>query len=122
MRTILSISQDDRLLLTRTAVLRKTDAEVIAASAGEAKKILKTQRFDLMVLCHSLTSEDTLEIVGLARKKTAAMPILKILANTDFDSEWALVASGTTVSYDPDLLVAKVTELLSVSPLETTSF
>jgi hypothetical protein len=50
------------------------------------------------------------------------MPILKILANTDFDSEWALVASGTTVSYDPDLLVAKVTELLSVSPLETTSF
>ena len=81
MRTILSISQDDGLLLARTAVLRRTDAEVIAARADEAKKILKKRRFDLAVLCHSLSSEDTIEIASLARHQTIAVPALRVVSH-----------------------------------------
>jgi len=117
MRTILSISQDDGLLLTRTAVLRRTDAEVIAARADEAKTILKKRRFDLVVLCHSLSPEDTLEIASLARHQTIAVPVLRVVSKTDFVSEWAFVAPDAAASCDPRVLVEKVAELLNVSSL-----
>ena len=117
MRTILSISQDDGLLLARTAVLRRTDAEVIAARADEAKKILKKRRFDLVVLCHSLSPEDTLEIASLARHQTIAVPVLRVVSKTDSVSEWAFVAPDAAASCDPRVLVEKVAELLNVSCL-----
>jgi DNA-binding response OmpR family regulator len=71
MRAILTISHDEMLLATRAAVLRKTKAEVVAATANEAKKILKTRQFDLVVLCHSLSIEETLEIASLAHQQTS---------------------------------------------------
>jgi hypothetical protein len=114
MRTILSISQDEGLLLTRTAVLRRTDAEVIAAGAIEAKKILKTRRFDLVVLCHSLSPQDTLEIASLAQ--TIAVPVLRVVSRNDVVSEWVLIAPDAAASCDPTVLVEKVAELLNVSP------
>jgi DNA-binding response OmpR family regulator len=116
MRTILSISQDEELLLSRSEVLRLTDAKVIAARAAEAKKILKERRFDLVVLCHSLSSEDTLEIVGLARHKTVAVPVLKIVSQADPVSEWTDLASDPTAPYKPEVLVEQVQELLNLSP------
>jgi DNA-binding response OmpR family regulator len=78
MRTILAISKDDSLLVTRAAVLRRTNAEVIAAKANEAKKLLKERRFDLVVLCHTLSPEETLEIASLAHQQTIAVPVLKV--------------------------------------------
>ena len=113
MRSILSISQDERLLLTRNAVLRRTDAEVIAARANEAKKILKTRRFDLVVLCHSLSPEETMEIASFAHEQTVAIPILRVAANSEPVSEWTFVAAASS---DPRILVEKVAELLSVLP------
>ena len=115
MRTILSISQDDGLLVSRTAVLRKADAEVIALKAVEAKKILKTRRFDLVVLCHSLSPEQTLEIASLAHQQTVAIPVLKVVANAEPFSEWTFVAPDAAASSDPRILVEKVAELLNVS-------
>ena len=102
--------------MSRSAVLRKADAEVIAARANEAKKILKTRRFDLVVLCHSPSPEETLEIASLAHEQTVAIPILKIVANSEPVSEWTFVAPGAAASSDPRILVEKVAELLNVSP------
>jgi hypothetical protein len=47
MRRILAVSQDAALLITRTEVLRRANAGVIPAKAEDAKKLLKTQHFDL---------------------------------------------------------------------------
>ena len=116
MRTILTISQDEMLLATRAAVLRKTNAEVVAATASEAKKILKSRQFDLVVLCHSLNSEETLEIACLAHQQPIAIPILKVVSNTEFPSEWALIAPDAVASCDPRILIEKAAELLNVSP------
>jgi DNA-binding response OmpR family regulator len=116
MRTILSVSQDDALLSTRTAVLRQTDAEVIAAKPNEAKKILRKRRFDLVVLCHSLSLQQTLEIASLAHEQMIAIPILKVVANSEPLSEWTFVAADAATSSDPRMLVEKVAELLNVSP------
>jgi DNA-binding response OmpR family regulator len=115
MRTILAISKDEMLLASRAAVLRKTNAEVIAANASEAKKILKTRRFDLVVLCHSLNPSETLEIASLAHQQTIAIPILKVVSNAEFASEWTFLAPDAVSSYDPRVLVEKVAELLNVS-------
>ena len=116
MRTILTISKDEMLLATRAAVLRKTNAEVIAATAREAKKILKSRQFDLVVLCHSLSTEETLEIASLAHQQTIAVPVLTVVPNGDPVSEWRLVVSDSTASCDPRMLVEKVAALLNVSP------
>jgi DNA-binding response OmpR family regulator len=114
MRTILAISQDERLLTTRAAVLRKSNAEVIEARADEAKKILKARQFDLVVLCHSLTVEETLEIASLAHRQTIAIPILRLVSNAEFASEWTFITPDAVASGDPRVL-ERVAELLNVS-------
>jgi DNA-binding response OmpR family regulator len=116
MRTILTISQDEMLLATRAAVLRKTNAEVIAATASEAEKILKSRQFDLVVLCHSLSPEETLRIASLAHQQTIAVPVLSVVPNAEPVSEWRFLESDSTASCDPRMLVEKVAGLLSVSP------
>jgi hypothetical protein len=115
MRTILAISQDDSLLITRAAVLRKTNAEVIAAKANEAKKILESRRFDLVVLCHTLSPEETLEIASLVHRQTIAVPVLKVISNTEFASEWRFIGPCSAASCDPKILVETVAELLNIS-------
>jgi DNA-binding response OmpR family regulator len=115
MRKILAISKDERLLASRAAVLRRTNAEVVAADASEARNILKTRQFDLVVLCHSLTPAETLEIASLAHQQTIAIPILKVVSNTEFASEWTFLAPDAVASSDPRVLIDKVAELLNVS-------
>ena len=115
MRTILTISQDEMLLATRAAVLRQTKAEVVAATASEAKKILKSRQFDLVVLCHSLSIEETLEIASLAHQQTIAVPVLKVVSNADPVSEWRFISPDSVASCDPKTLIEKVAGLLSVS-------
>jgi DNA-binding response OmpR family regulator len=115
MRTILAISQDERLLSTRAKVLRRANAEVIEARADEAKRILNARQFDLVVLCHSLTVEETLEIASLAHRQTIAIPILKVVSNTESASEWTFIVPDAVASCDPRVLVEKVAELLNVS-------
>jgi DNA-binding response OmpR family regulator len=115
MHTILAISQDELLLASRAAVLRRTNAEVIEAKASEAKKILKARQFDLVVLCHSLTVEETIEIASLAHQQTIAIPVLKVVSNAEFASEWTFITPDAVASCDPKVLVEKVAELLNVS-------
>jgi CheY-like chemotaxis protein len=115
MHTILAISEDDRLLITRKEVLRRTNSEVVAAKPEEAIELLQTRRFDLVVLCHSLTHEDTVEIASLAHQQTIAIPILKVMSSLEPVSEWIFVAPDAVASSDPRILIDKVAELLNVS-------
>jgi hypothetical protein len=93
---------------TRAAVLRRTKAEVIAATASEAKKILKSRKSDLVVLCHSLSREETLEIASLAHQQTIGVPVLNVVSNADPVSEWRFIAPDSVASCDPKRLIEKV--------------
>jgi DNA-binding response OmpR family regulator len=115
MCTILAISHDEALLASRASLLRKTNAEVIGAKASEAENILKAQQFDLIVLCHSLTPAETLEIASLAHQPIIAIPVLKIVSDIESASESILIAPDVVTSCDPKVLVEKVTEFLDVS-------
>jgi hypothetical protein len=63
MRTKLAIGQQDDLLNTRAAVLRYSKADVISANADEAIRLLSENRFDLLVLCHTIVLAQVQNIV-----------------------------------------------------------
>jgi CheY-like chemotaxis protein len=91
-------------------------------AGSEAKNILKAHRFDLVVLCHSLTVQDTLEIASLAQNQTIAIPILKVVSNTEFVSEWTFITPDVAASCDPKILVEKVAQVLNrTGPTRETS-
>lgn len=117
MHKILAISDDESLLTTRAAVLRKTNAQVTTATARQAKKILKSRKFDLVVLCQSLDVDETIEIASLAHHQTIAVPVLCVVANAVPISEWRFIAPDSVASSDPRILVERVAELLRVSQL-----
>lgn len=112
MRTILAVGQDEGLLFTRSAILRKCNTDVIAARPSEAIQILRTQPFDLVVLCQTVTSVDMNELASLADHKANDKQVLEILKATELD--WGHRCSGADdmVQSKPETLVAKVTEML----------
>jgi len=113
MCTILAVGHDEGLLNTRSAVLRRCNAGVIAARPSEAIEILKAGRFDLIVLCHTLSTEDMNKLVLLAHQQASDIPVLEILKTTD--QSWRHSPSGADdmSPSKPENLVAKVTEMLS---------
>lgn len=117
MRTILAVGQDEGLLSTRSAILRKCNADVVAARASEAIQILKAQRFDLLVLCHTVTSVDMNELASFAHHRANDVRVLEILNATELN--WCPRCSGADdmVQSKPETLVAKVTEMLSAQVL-----
>ena len=112
MRTILAVGQDEGLLFTRSAILRKCSADVIAARPSEAIEILKAQPFDLVVLCHTVTSVDMNELASLAHHKANDIQVLEILKATELDCGHRCSGSDDMVQSRPEILVAKVTEML----------
>jgi hypothetical protein len=55
MGKILSVGMDGALLRTRHTVLQQTGAEISSASPTEALRLLEFGKFDLLILCHTLT-------------------------------------------------------------------
>ena len=112
MCTILAVGQDEDLLHTRSAVLRKCNAGATTARASEAIEILKAERFDLVVLCHTLSTEDRNTLVLLAHQQPSDIRVLEILNPTK--QSWDRISSGADdmAPSKPEILVAKVTEML----------
>jgi DNA-binding response OmpR family regulator len=111
MCTILAIGQDEELLNTRSAVLRRCNAGVIAARPSEAIEILKAARFDLVVLCHTLSTEDMKKLVSFAHQQASDIQVLEVLQASA--PSWGRARSGAddTSPSNPVSLVAKVIEM-----------
>jgi DNA-binding response OmpR family regulator len=113
MATILAVGQDEGLLSSRSAVLRKCNVEVITARPSEAREILVAQKFDLLVLCHTLSSDDMNDLVQLARQQTSDIQVLEVLRKTEFSWDRGPSGADGITASAPVTLVAKVTEMLS---------
>jgi hypothetical protein len=115
MLKILLAGSDSRLLATRAAVLSKTGAAVVFHNAIETLAVLDQDRFDLVVLCHSLTE---LEMAVIADKVHQRIPETKILmVMSDLDRyEFHRDRKVDAVSLpEPAQLVVRVKELLQVT-------
>lgn len=58
MSKILLVGSDFRLLASRAAILSTTGASTVCCNPMEMMRDLKRERFDVVVLCHSLPSDD----------------------------------------------------------------
>jgi hypothetical protein len=64
---ILSVGNDPWLLETRAAVLLYTGAEVDSADARSARRVVILRRYDLLILCHSVSMEDASDLKQMCR-------------------------------------------------------
>ena len=111
MSKILLAGSDYRLLATRSAVLARIGASVVSCDALEAMKALEREKFDLVVLCHSLTEKQATEITQVVRRSSKAK-ILMIVSDVSRERFYGSLEFDATSSPDPDRLVHRTAELL----------
>lgn len=116
MSKILLTGNDFRLLATRAAVLAKTNASVVCCNAPEAMAVLEQERFDLVVLCHSLEEKQAAEITGKARQKLPKVKILVVISDVGNDALYKDTPFDATSSPEPGSLIRSITELLEKLP------
>jgi DNA-binding response OmpR family regulator len=116
MLRILLAGSDSRLLETRAAVLSKTGAAVIYHNRRETLEVLDREAFDLVVLCHSLTESEAAVIVDKVHQRIPGTKILMVTSDLDrYESHKDGKIDATSIP-EPGQLVARVKELLQVTP------
>jgi len=80
-KRILLVSRDVRVLQTRKLMLGAYFDVYAAVRAGEAARFLAERRFDLIVLCYSLTKDDLQRILAAAETRSSSARILMVSQN-----------------------------------------
>jgi hypothetical protein len=109
---ILLVGQDVRLLGTRADVLRKTHAEVDYCLGSQAAGMVKTERPDLVVLCHSLAQGEAESIADEVRKCCKTTKILMVLSESGTELPLQDKKFDAMCLSRPDRLVACANGLL----------
>jgi len=104
MLTILLVGLDDSLLKTRGLVLRQLATNVIKAAPDKALGLLEAQRFDLVVLCHTITVQQSKAIISVAHAAIPKIPVVQVLG-TPFAETYDGVDADATVDRGPHQLV-----------------
>jgi DNA-binding response OmpR family regulator len=108
---VLVVSRDEMLLRSRQLIL---GAFFLVEGAGrftEARAMLNSKSFDLIVLCHSLTSTECEQLAMLARKQVPRPQVLAMSASSRASiNPWADKQLG--VDAGPYGLVKKCAEML----------
>lgn len=116
MPKILLAGSDFRLLGTRAAVLGRTGASVVCCSAAEAFGIISTEKFDLVVLCHTLSDEDADRISCEIHGRWPETRILQVLSDLWKDPLHSRGHVVSNSSAEPSRLVRYITNLLQSLP------
>jgi hypothetical protein len=117
MLSILAVGQDEGLLAARAAGLRRARADVMQAKPVAALRMLRTTKFDLVVLCHSLSRVESSGITKAVQRRADGARVLQVMTG-DF---WSTGDEGVPVDCvaetDPGRLVDRVVALLQVVDL-----
>jgi hypothetical protein len=120
MPSILSVGNDAVLTKSRAAVLATAlQASVIVADPPAALLLLRDQRFDLVVLCHTVSSDQAGILLQAARNQSP--PAKTLLVDPLFSGALVTSKTGerTGPSADPAVLVAQAKHLLDGAPERT---
>lgn len=108
---VLVVSRDEMLLRTREMILGAFFAVRGAGRLSEARALLMIDRFDLVVICHSLTSDECERLAIIAREQVPRPLILAMSASSRGSIKpWADKQLG--VDAGPYGLVKKCAEML----------
>ena len=116
---ILSVGNDPRLLATRAAVLRYTGAEVDAADARSARREVILHRYDLLILCHSVSMEDASDLKQMCRSYSPESRTLLLGADIRNDAK-PIESDGTLRSLEgPIALIREVSAWMRYAAVST---
>lgn len=115
MSKILLAGNDLRLLGTRAAVLARTSANVTCCDTPDVMKALTAERYNLIVLCHSLTNVQIDEITAIVQQHSPQTKILMMTSNAAQERFYNGVEA--TISSEPGRLILRASELLEL-PLD----
>ncbi|WP_348264478.1 hypothetical protein P8935_08075 [Telmatobacter sp. DSM 110680] len=108
---VLVVSRDEMLLRTREMILGAFFTVEGAGRLPEAVTAMKRSKFDLIVLCHSLTADECEGLAFLAQQHTPRPLILAMSASSRANAKsWADCQLG--VDAGPYALVKKCAEML----------
>jgi len=108
---VLVVSRDEMLLRTREMILGAFFAVRGAGRFSEARVLLTNNRFDLIILCHSLTQEECERLALIAHEQDHRPLILAMSASSRGNIKpWADKQLG--VDAGPYGLVKKCAEML----------
>lgn len=116
MSKVLLVGNDLRLLATRAAVLSRTKANVVCCRGVEATKVLETETFNLVVLCHSLEEKQAAEIIEMVHARVPETGILMVVSDVSQEHFYKGAAFDATSSTEPERLIQRVSELLRELP------
>jgi response regulator RpfG family c-di-GMP phosphodiesterase len=115
MPKILLVGQDEGLLETRSAVLKKTGAVVTSYIGNDALKVVQSEMPDLVVVCHSLPMDDAESVadgVRICCPKTRILLVLSVVADRPYkETKFDAISPA-----EPSSLIARSTELLRILP------
>jgi hypothetical protein len=117
MESVLLVGEDPSLLECRATVLAMMDAKVISCSPTGLSAYLKNEKFDLIVLCNSLSAGSQRLIAASVDRDASGTGILHILRVLPASSEGISgpASAGTT---GPAGLHHKVLKILSSSSID----
>ena len=114
MSNILLVGEDSRLLETRAEVLARIGAATVCCSQQHMMRDLRGEEFDLIVLCHSLTTRAANDAAALARLRWPKAPIALLCSPLDPPNQ-ANERFDAVVRSDPARLVQATVALLEAT-------
>jgi hypothetical protein len=111
-KRILLVSRDAMVLQTRKLMLGAYFEVHVAGRVIEANKLLGERRFDLIVLCYTLTDDDCEKIIDSARDCCSRAKFL-VLTSTGYAAKQVSIGPNyLSAEEGPFVLVKKAAELL----------
>jgi len=79
---VLVVSRDEMLLRSRAMILGAFFAVRSAGRFNEARALLTSDTFDLIILCHSLTPDEGERLAAMAHQRSARCQVLAMSASS----------------------------------------
>ena len=113
MPKILSICADEGLRFTREALLLRTGAEVTSADFHTGLGLARQQRFDLLVIGHTLAEEEAIQLAEIFRYRWPGSRILHLGSVTSQQRSGNIpYDSGIDWTEGPDIFLRTARRLL----------
>lgn len=113
MLTILAISEDFQLLKTRAEVLRETGANIVCSTGAAALKFIAEWEFSLIVLCHSVSYRDAVQITEAAHGHGSKTMVLLLVSDAVREQPYDRIGFDAKSTGEPACLIRSATELLN---------
>ena len=112
MRTILLIGDDEFLLQSRAAVLRRLKAKTVTTRAENLESFV-SDSYDLVVLCHTIEREHRSSVRNRVRRLWPRTRVLQVVEYAPHVSDALDYGDGIVASLDPGSLIATASRLLA---------